>query len=67
MPLGRIENWFTKTKDSDLSKPFHLQPLRFRFYVNLLEFARRLKFYDVEIVGVGIIAAVMVIATVCNS
>lgn len=40
---GRLANWFTKTRIQN--GKWQDQPLRFRFYVNMLEFGRRLQHF----------------------
>lgn len=53
------------TKGSN-NGPFREQPLRFRIYVNLLEYGRRLrhviKMYDVELLGALIVFLVLLLA-----
>lgn len=54
------------TKGSSNGLPFNMQPLRFRIYVNLLEFGRRLKhvikIYDVELLCALIVFIILLLA-----
>lgn len=66
---GLVERWFTRGRKPNA--PFKTQPFRFRFYVNMLEFGRRLKYmvstYDVEIVGGGVVLAMLALASLCSA
>jgi hypothetical protein len=53
-------NWFTKTKKSN-DTPWAEQPLRFRMYVNMLEYGRRLSvLWELHKVGITLVAVALV-------
>lgn len=61
--MAFLDRWFTKGRK--LHVPWEEQPLRFRFYVNMLEYGRRARYligvYNMELIGVVIAIAALVV------